>query len=401
LTLPWATRALWPSGLRPTALQGTRAQDPSLTRARLAPRLSDFGVTRVANVTGLDRIGIPVFMAIRPNSRSLSVSQGKGLTDDAAWVSATMETIELWHAEAARIDLVHASEAEISARGRFVRAEGRPMRPGSPYSRDHRILWTRGRELFSGDVTYVPYALVHVDSVPPFPPGDECFFVTSNGLASGSVLPEALVHALCEVIERDSVTRWRRAAGSTSERQWVDLDTVSGADALRVLSLCETARIDVLACDVTSRTGLPTFLCVLLDREESSDTLRGAAMGFGCHLRREIAFLRALTEAAQSRLTLIAGSRDDLDRQDYEARRRHRDGIEGYRRILGASHGADFASVPDHPATTFTEQVATLLARLTTAGIDEVVLVDLTLPGSEIAVVRVVVPGLVGPDHAH
>ena len=37
-----------------------------------------FGITRVANVTGLDHIGIPVVMVTRPNSRSISVSQGKG-----------------------------------------------------------------------------------------------------------------------------------------------------------------------------------------------------------------------------------------------------------------------------------------------------------------------------------
>jgi ribosomal protein S12 methylthiotransferase accessory factor len=38
------------------------------------------GVTRIANVTGLDRIGIPVAIAVRPNSRSVSVAQGKGQT---------------------------------------------------------------------------------------------------------------------------------------------------------------------------------------------------------------------------------------------------------------------------------------------------------------------------------
>jgi YcaO-like protein with predicted kinase domain len=61
-----------------------RLVPPAETLARLRPLLPKLGITRVANVTGLDTIGIPVAMAVRPNSRSLSVSQGKGLDLDAA-----------------------------------------------------------------------------------------------------------------------------------------------------------------------------------------------------------------------------------------------------------------------------------------------------------------------------
>lgn len=57
------------------------------------------GITRVADVTGLDRIGIPVVMVCRPNARSLAVSQGKGIDIEAATVSGLMESVELYHAE--------------------------------------------------------------------------------------------------------------------------------------------------------------------------------------------------------------------------------------------------------------------------------------------------------------
>ena len=50
-----------------------RRCSPLETLARLAPFLSSMGITRIANVTGLDNIGIPVVMVCRPNSRSLSV----------------------------------------------------------------------------------------------------------------------------------------------------------------------------------------------------------------------------------------------------------------------------------------------------------------------------------------
>ena len=80
-----------------------RTVDPAATLARVRPHLQGMGITRIANVTGLDRIGIPVVMACRPNARSLAVSQGKGLTLEAAKASAVMEAIELHHAE--RIEL--------------------------------------------------------------------------------------------------------------------------------------------------------------------------------------------------------------------------------------------------------------------------------------------------------
>jgi len=340
-------------------------------------------------------------MAIRPNARSLSVSQGKGVTDDAAWVSGVMETIELWHAEAPDGPLSLASHAEMIGRGRVVDVERLSKRRGSPFHRDYRLLWARGVEMFSSEPIYVPYGLVHVNSVPPFPPGDECFFVTSNGLASGSALPEALVHALCELIERDAVSRWRAASAEARAARWINLHTVDDDVPTELLALCERAGFDVIACDAASPVGLPVIVCVLLDRQESSETLRGAAMGFGCHLRRDIAFVRALTEAAQSRLTLIAGSRDDLDRQDYEARRRHREGIETYRSLLTIPRTLNFGSLPDYRNTAYDEQVNVLLQQLHAVGVNEVAAIELSPETTGIAVVRAIVPGLRGPDHAH
>ena len=57
------------------------------------------GITRLGNITGLDRIGIPVAIAVRPNSRSVSVAQGKGLEMPQAMASALMEACETFHAE--------------------------------------------------------------------------------------------------------------------------------------------------------------------------------------------------------------------------------------------------------------------------------------------------------------
>src|SRR5262249_58014799 len=103
-----------------------RVVSPAETMERLRPLLSRMGITRLANVTGLDHIGIPVVMACRPNSRSLSVSQGKGMDIDAAKASAAMESIEGYHAERIQLPLLFATTLEMQARRRVVDVEHLP-----------------------------------------------------------------------------------------------------------------------------------------------------------------------------------------------------------------------------------------------------------------------------------
>ena len=63
---------------------------PTQTIARVQPMLRDLGITRIADVTGLDSIGVPVVMVCRPNARSIAVAQGKGLDLEAARASGVM-----------------------------------------------------------------------------------------------------------------------------------------------------------------------------------------------------------------------------------------------------------------------------------------------------------------------
>jgi ribosomal protein S12 methylthiotransferase accessory factor len=72
---------------------------PEETVARAGRFMPVMGITRIANVTGLDRIGIPVVMVCRPNARSLAVAQGKGLDLALAKASGLMEAVEAYHAE--------------------------------------------------------------------------------------------------------------------------------------------------------------------------------------------------------------------------------------------------------------------------------------------------------------
>src|SRR5215470_10320218 len=105
-----------------------RTVSPDETVARLRPLLPSLGITRVANVTGLDRIGVPVVMVCRPNSRSVAVSQGKGLTLAAAKASGIMEAAEGFHAERIERPLRLGSREDLRRALPLAETERLPLR---------------------------------------------------------------------------------------------------------------------------------------------------------------------------------------------------------------------------------------------------------------------------------
>src|SRR4029077_10358873 len=101
--------------------EGThRSQNVEVTLKHVLALAPVMGITRVANVTGLDSVGIPVVMVCRPNSRSLAVSQGKGIDLASARASGLMEAAELYHAETITFPLRLCSYEEIRYTHRMV-----------------------------------------------------------------------------------------------------------------------------------------------------------------------------------------------------------------------------------------------------------------------------------------
>ncbi len=298
--------------------QGTHRSeslDYTLKRAlRLAPVM---GITRIANVTGLDTVGIPVVMVCRPNSRSVAVSQGKGIDLASARASGVMEAVELYHAETITLPLRLATYEELRYQHSMVEVHELPRRSTSRFHPNLRILWCEGRELLSGAHVLVPYELVHTNYTTPLPDGHGCFLASSNGLASGNELIEAISHAICEVVERDATTLWKlRKEEKQNDR--LDLDSVDAPICQEILRKLERAGLSVAVWDITSDIRIATFACNIVPRDDNALWHRAVASGFGCHPAREIALIRALTEAAQTRLTLISGLRDDFRRDTYE-----------------------------------------------------------------------------------
>jgi ribosomal protein S12 methylthiotransferase accessory factor len=373
---------------------------PEKTVERVSPFLPAFGITRVANVTGLDSVGVPVIMVCRPNSRSLAVAQGKGLDLPSARASGLMESVEQYHAEHITLPLKLASYEELRYTHRVADVSLLPFIKGSIFHPNLRLLWVEGQDLLKGDRAWIPYEMVHTDFTLPLPPGSGCFLPTSNGLASGNHIFEAISHAICEVVERDSTSLWQLSDLESQHQTRLDLETVDDPGCCEVIEKLQKAGLAVGVWETTTDLGLASFLSTIVDGEDNSFRRLYPTSGMGCHPARGIALLRSLTEAAQSRLTFIAGSRDDGVRVRYE-RNRSPDVLDRFRAQMEVKcKMRDFRDVPAFDGDTFEEDVSYQLERLRSRGIERVIVVDLTREEFRLPVVRVVIPGLEGSDHS-
>jgi YcaO-like protein with predicted kinase domain len=354
------------------------------------------GITRAADITGLDVIGLPVVTVCRPNSRSVTVSLGKGLTLAAARASGVMECIEGFMAERITQPLVLGSVNDLRSIHPLVDVDLLPGTTDSTYHPDAPILWIEGRELLTGTPRWVPYEMVHTAYTLPRPTGTGCFIATSNGLASGNHLLEAISHAICETVERDAATLHSvRTAGDAASRR-IDPRTVDDAGCGEALGRLDRAGLSVTIWDMTSDIGIPAFICRIAEPHQPSVVTEFDAEGMGCHPDRNVALLRALTEAAQARLGFISGARDDPAGWEHD-RGAGQEAPPAPAADPAGEANRDFTTVPAFDSDSFDADVAWELAALHAAGISEVVAVDLTHDDFGIPVVRIIVPGLEGP----
>jgi ribosomal protein S12 methylthiotransferase accessory factor len=383
------------SGHKAFRLGTHRMVTPAQTIARLRPSMRQMGITRVANVTGLDRIGIPVVMVCRPNSRSIAVSQGKGLTLDAAKASGLMEAVETCHAERIDLPLKLGTYTDLRDACPIVDVDQLPPMQGSRFSASRRILWIEGQDLISGAPVWLPYEIVHTDYTLPLPAGGGCFAASTNGLASGNHLLEAINHGICEVVERDSTSIWNHLPKAARDRTRVELGSVDEESCARLLEQLERSGFATAVWDTTTDLGIASFYCLITDQRYEQAHSGGGA---GCHPSRTVALLRALTEAVQVRTTYIAGSRDDLQLDEFTRPAVERKLARARGLMAGGPAWRNFQAVPSHESDRLADDLIWMLERLRSAGIEQVLAVDLTRRELGLPVVRIVIPGLEGAD---
>jgi ribosomal protein S12 methylthiotransferase accessory factor len=368
-------------GSQATFFLGThRTRPPEETWRWIQPVLPLAGVTRVADVTALDCLGLPVYQAVRPASRNLSVSQGKAMTPVAAKVSAVMESVELWHSE----KLDHLPQATVSLR---------EMRYANPigmgdlkWVRKTRLLeampmvWLEARSMTRDRHGWIPRRMVELDLTFPEVLEPQMFHRTSNGLASGNCLEEALIHALCEVVERHSLFLFYV---DPFRRRVIDQESLRGTYCWPLVERIREAGMKLVLRDVTWEVGIP---CVIADMV--APDLPNVWRGSGCHAAPEVAISRALNEAAQSRLTYISGARDDLT-----AFNDHVEPSSRYERYVEAEPEISLDAMARASSGNLQRDLDTILEALDAFGF-EAFWMDFSRPEVGVPVVSVFVPGL-------
>ncbi|WP_299642606.1 YcaO-like family protein [Devosia sp.] len=343
------------------------------------------GITRLARQTGLDRIGIPCYAAIRPNSATIASHQGKGIDDVSAQISAVMEAAEYAVAEAPETPRRELSIAAARAAGLDM-LDVRHLLPRDAVIDENKpIRWVEGFDHATGGLVLVPYDAVVLGTPPRDFPG---LSQSTNGIAAGTHLPGALLHALCELVERDAVCLWGFKADAAAKATAVTPAAFGDPDVDTLAQKIARAGYRLRLFDQTSNTGLPVIYAVL-SPGDGADKHFDAATGASCHPVAAIAARRAIVEAAQTRITNIAGARDDIVGDEYEQELARsiavltEDGPATRPAPAGLAAGTGEGAL-----------IAAMRAGLARVGLERIVVIPLGGRGMDIEVARVFVPGL-------
>jgi ribosomal protein S12 methylthiotransferase accessory factor len=377
-----------------TFFDGThRAVNPAEMIKRTRPLLDRAEITRVADLTDLDRVGIPIAQAVRPMARSLSVSQGKGMTCEAAMAGATMEALEKWRAETCAPYLTSTERHALPSGATPLNLPD--LSTSSEITSNETdfvpMAWSTGIDLFSGDTLFLPFDVVTLDFTRN---PDTSFLVkSSNGLASGATFPEAVLSALLELIERDCLADFFEITPRNRVSRRVKAAAIKGTAPPRIIERIEAANLRLTVWDVANDIGIPAFYANLSEIPTGDEGYNmPTCVGSGCHPSPAIALCRAIIEAAQTRVTVISGVREDLARPRSAAGQHPGFGLQ-FAALFEepASRGINHEDISEASAGSNLITVAKALVR---SDVPSVGIVDLSIPEQGVFVARAVAPGL-------
>ncbi|RUM98616.1 hypothetical protein EET67_07500 [Pseudaminobacter arsenicus] len=300
------------------------------------------GITRLADIAGLDRIGLPVVQAIRPAALSEVTALGRGGTLARATIGAIMESCERYFAEvipAWRVFTAKAEELAVEP-GLF---EGAVRPEGADGWRRRYLPWIMGIELPSGTPAPVPFELVHTRYTHPPPDGDGVFTRSTTGLACHHSAGEALLHGLFECIERDALARAFQTHGFFDRFR---LEPSNTDETAKLLQVAGNAGISAAFWQPPSPTGLPVVWCQTIEAGSARPILALPTEGYSARGSIEAACKDALREALVTRAATVSGARDDQTAPHY-AEGRFADALAKARDLI-----VNGSPKPDYPGST-------------------------------------------------
>jgi YcaO-like protein with predicted kinase domain len=359
--------------------------------------LHAIGISRLGDITGLDRIGIPVVQAVRPDSLSHVVAQGKGASIHAAAVSAILESTETFFGE--RISMFET--IYTTARSLQIGADRfqKHLLPSAPVEwQTISTAWTTAHDLLTGETCHVPLELVHTAFVDPPLQSDGIFAGSTNGLAVAFTESDATVHGLLECIERDALATAAVTHGFF-QRSRIDLQTIEDTALNDLLQRLRDAGVLIGLWWMSGVGATPVIWCHLMEEKvEDAVLLPQPADGSAAALDPRVAVRRAIEEAAQSRLAAISGVRDDVTRAHYPKYPKW-DYINAHRRLITQGpREVDFRQILEFSPNGGSNWLPALLNTLSNVPDASVLQIRLdTTPITDLTAVKVVTPMLQPP----
>ncbi|MGL4670461.1 MAG: YcaO-related McrA-glycine thioamidation protein [Methanobacteriaceae archaeon] len=373
-----------------------RSLDPNETIKRLEKKLKIAGITRITKISGLDRVGIPVYSAIRPSAQegAVSIYAGKGASIEQAKASAMMEGFERYSAEKNKFDSDKNIISSYSQLENAINPEKLVLDKNLATSENLENLnieWASSTDISTGEEVLVPEnAVFH-----PFisETNNYLFKSNTNGLASGNIIEEAVLHGIFEVIERDAWSIFELTKSNKKQISVENTDNIENPLIKDILNKFKEAGIKIKLMDLTADIKIPTIAASADDNILKDPAL--LTLGVGTHLNPEIAVLRALTEVAQSRATQIHGTREDTVRAVFMRKA-------GYERMkkINKHYFEDYTSenciglteIKNRSSNSFKKDINTCVKELNTNNIKNVLFTDLKREELGIDVVRVIIP---------
>ncbi|MEI2298281.1 YcaO-like family protein [Ensifer sp. MJa1] len=289
-------------------------EEAAHTLCAILPLCRRAGITRVGDLTGLDRIGLPVVQAVRPAALSEVTSLGRGLAVEAAAVGAIMESLERYYAEAIPSDRIFSTTAEeLKIPDKLFDNLLVPDRREG--WRTRTIPWVAGIDVTGRRLQSVPVELVHTRYTDPPPAHDGLFLRTTTGLACHRTALGAFLHGLFECIERDAIARAFATHGFFDRMR---ISTAGlGAGVEHLLSVASEHHVFFGLWLAPSPAGVPVVWCQTIETGPGEPILALPTEGYAAGPSVAAAAESAMLEALSARAGAISGARDDQTRDHY------------------------------------------------------------------------------------
>ena len=259
-----------------------------------------------------------------------------------------------------------------------------------PIEAMEQIRWSQAHDLAKNASIFVPFEAIHLDRTHVRPR----FWVSSDGLASGNTWHEAVLHGLLERIERDACVLWNVDEPEYRYARRIDPQSIEDNDIREMLEKIFSADFDVALFDVTSDLAVAAVVALLRPKgDDGSLRYVDLTMGAGASLSPYVAAARAISEAVQSRMTFIAGARDDLVPELF-SRRADPALLLSFR----ARYTTNLDELPSMPIGPAQDALDHLVEALSERGIDQLYAIELAPEWLPASVAKVFAPQLEHPD---